>query len=90
MAVAERLPLRARTFDVLTVSSGVHWFDQQQFFAEASRVLKPEGWLVVYDHIFEGGVDQPDFNEWFETSYARRYPCACSGLFDTFSAFTVV
>lgn len=74
MAPAERLPLRARVFDVLTVSSGVHWFNQQRFFAEAARVLNPGGWLVIYDHFFVGSVDRPDFDQWFETSYADRYP----------------
>lgn len=29
LAAAERLPFAPETFDLLTVSSGVHWFDQE-------------------------------------------------------------
>jgi len=43
---AEQLPFETGFFDLLTVSSGVHWFDIERFIAEARRVLKSKGWLV--------------------------------------------
>lgn len=74
LAAAERLPFGPETFDLLTVSSGVHWFDQEAFFAEAARVLTSQGWLAIYDHFFEGSDDEPAIDTWLERQYARRYP----------------
>jgi ubiquinone/menaquinone biosynthesis C-methylase UbiE len=71
---AERLPLRAESFDAATCCSGVHWFDQPRFFAELHRVLRPGGWVALYDHYFVGEmVDVPEFGEWLLEAL-RRYP----------------
>src|SRR3954470_2404473 len=40
-AAAEQQPFADNTFDLITVSSGVHWFNIDQFLAEANRILKP-------------------------------------------------
>jgi ubiquinone/menaquinone biosynthesis C-methylase UbiE len=73
-AAAEHLPLAAGTFEVVTVSSGVHWFDQRAFFAEAARVLVRRGWIGIYDHIFVGARDEPAIDVWLNDDYAQRYP----------------
>jgi ubiquinone/menaquinone biosynthesis C-methylase UbiE len=71
---AERLPFTAGTFDAATCCSGVHWFDQPRFFAELHRVLRPAGWVALYDHYFIGEmVDVPEFGEWMREGL-RRYP----------------
>jgi SAM-dependent methyltransferase len=74
LAAAEQLPFHAKMFDLLTVSSGVHWFDQPTFFAEAARVLVPSGWIGIYDHFFVGSADEPAIDEWLKHDYAERYP----------------
>lgn len=79
-AAAERLPLGSGSCDFLTVSSAIHWFDQQAFFAEAARVLLPGGCLAIYDHFFRGARDEPVMNEWLENDYATRYPRPQRGL----------
>ena len=73
-ATAERLPFAGGTFEVLTVSSGVHWFDQHAFFAEAARVLTAPGWVGIYDHVFVGSLDEPAIDAWLQDDYAQRYP----------------
>jgi SAM-dependent methyltransferase len=71
---AESLPFAAASFDVITVSSGVHWFDQPRFFAEAHRLLRPQAWVVLYDHYFIGEmVGVPEFGAW-ATDALARYP----------------
>ena len=73
-AAAERLPFPDATFDAVTVSSGVHWFDQPAFFAEVDRLLRPSGWVALYDHYFIGEmVDVPEFPEWARVAL-DRYP----------------
>jgi ubiquinone/menaquinone biosynthesis C-methylase UbiE len=71
---AESLPFRDATFDAVTVCSGLHWFDQESFFAEVGRLLRVDGWVALYDHYFIGEmVDVPEFPEWGRVAL-ERYP----------------
>lgn len=72
---SEVLPLGDESFDLLTVSSGLHWFERNVFLAEALRVLKPHGWLVIYDSFFSANLrDSPGFKPWFASTYLQRFP----------------
>ncbi len=70
---AERLPFAAASFDAATCCSAVHWFDQERFFAELHRVLRPGAWVGLYDHYFIGIADADGFGEW-ATELLARYP----------------
>jgi SAM-dependent methyltransferase len=73
-SAAELLPFPERSFDAITVCSGIHWFDQPRFFAEARRVLRVDGWIALYDHYFIGEMlDVPEFTEWTRIAL-DRYP----------------
>jgi SAM-dependent methyltransferase len=43
----ERLPYRARSFDVVTVAQAFHWLDHALVLPEIARVLRPDGVLAV-------------------------------------------
>lgn len=45
--VAEEATFPDHYFDCITVGQAIHWFDFDRFYAEAKRVLKPTGVLVV-------------------------------------------
>ncbi len=49
VADCERLPFADEEFDTLTVFQALHHLDAQSFFAEARRVLKPGGILLISD-----------------------------------------
>jgi ubiquinone/menaquinone biosynthesis C-methylase UbiE len=71
---AEQLPFESSAFAAATCCSGVHWFDQPRFFAEMHRVVRPGGWVALYDHYFVGEmVGVPEFAEWLHEALAR-YP----------------
>jgi ubiquinone/menaquinone biosynthesis C-methylase UbiE len=71
---AESLPFTAETFDLLTVGMAFHWFDQPEFLLEARRVLKPDGWLVLYNNFFCAQMTGcPEFRTWADLFYAK-YP----------------
>lgn len=73
-SAAEMLPYRDGSFDAITVCSGVHWFEQPRFFTEARRVLRPDGWIALYDHYFIGEMlGVPEFGEWARDAF-ERYP----------------
>jgi len=74
-APAEALPLEASSFDLLTVGLAFHWLDRGRFLREAHRVLRPAGWLVLYNDWFCGHMNEnARFEEWFRASYLQRYP----------------
>jgi SAM-dependent methyltransferase len=63
---AEQLPFAGASFDMITAAGSLNYVDLDLFFAEAKRVLRPGGVVVVYD--FWPGP-------WFEV-FERRYPSA--------------
>ncbi|MFD0020500.1 class I SAM-dependent methyltransferase [Streptomyces sp. NPDC058382] len=42
-----------RTFDALTAAQSWHWVDPAQGAAKAARVLRPDGRLAIFGHVFE-------------------------------------
>jgi len=75
VAAAERLPFAESRFDLLSMSQVFHWVEAREFFAEARRVLRARGWLVVYDNYMTGRMqDNDEFEAWFRESYLKRYP----------------
>lgn len=71
---AEALPFRAGDFDLLTVSSAYHWFDHDRFLAEAGRVLRDDGWLVLYKAAALGQPLDPAFAQWRREVFKPRFP----------------
>jgi len=73
-ASAEHLPFAESTFDLISVSSAFHWFDQDQFLREAARVLKTRGWLLIYKNVFTGEMrENADFKPWLSDVYLAKY-----------------
>lgn len=75
-ASAEALPLRDGAFDLVTVSQVIHWLDRARFVAEARRVLRPGGWLVVYDQHLSPRQPRVDAEAWarFREEFHARFP----------------
>jgi SAM-dependent methyltransferase len=73
-ASAENLPFAENTFDLISVSSAFHWFDQDRFLGEAARVLRPRGWLLIYKNVFLGAMrENSEFKEWLDNVYLKKY-----------------
>jgi len=49
---AEHTVFANESFDLVTVATAVHWFDQEAFFTEVDRVLKPNGILAIWSYSF--------------------------------------
>jgi SAM-dependent methyltransferase len=50
VARAEAVPLRSRSVGMVTVAQALHWLELPEFYAEARRVLRPGGLLVVWTY----------------------------------------
>lgn len=75
IAPAEQQPFADNTFDLITVSSGVHWFDIDKFLIEANRLLKSKSWLVLYEnHFISEMIGNDDFSKWFPDIYLKKFP----------------
>jgi ubiquinone/menaquinone biosynthesis C-methylase UbiE len=71
---AEQLPFEPETFDLITVGMAFHWFDQTRFLLEVNRILKPDGWLILYNNFFGSQmIGNPAFRRWADSFYAN-YP----------------
>lgn len=74
---AEALPFARSSFDLLTVCSAYHWFDQEKFLQEAARVLRGGGWLVLYKVGSTGTIaNNAQFDTWKREVFRTRYPKA--------------
>jgi SAM-dependent methyltransferase len=74
---AEALPFARGSFDLLTVCSAYHWFDQEKFLHEAARVLRGGGWLALYKVGSTGRIaDNAQFDTWKREVFRTRYPKA--------------
>ena len=52
VAPAEQSGLSSSSCNAVTVAQALHWFDIPAFFAEAKRVLKPNGIIAVWTYTF--------------------------------------
>jgi ubiquinone/menaquinone biosynthesis C-methylase UbiE len=74
-APAEELPVEDKDFELMTLSSVFHWIDRNKFFKEARRVLRSQGWMIIYDNSFSAHmVENTAFQIWFQNSYIKEYP----------------
>ncbi|MFT3912291.1 MAG: class I SAM-dependent methyltransferase [Ferruginibacter sp.] len=75
IAAAAQQPFEDNYFDLVTVGSGVHWFDIDTFLPEARRVLKNKSWLVLYDNFFIAAMENnPGFKDWHQQVYLNKFP----------------
>lgn len=75
IALAEQQSFADNFFDLITVSSGVHWFDIDKFLIEANRLLKSKSWLVLYENYFISEmVGNKNFTNWFPNIYLKKFP----------------
>ena len=75
VAPAEKIPANDHDFDLITLSSVFHWISRSLFFVEAARVLRPHGWLVVYDNYFSARMEENSaFQAWGREHYVTKYP----------------
>jgi len=73
-ASAEALPLTSDTFDLVSIGLAFHWFDRPAALREARRVLRGNGWLVIFNSWFTGTMrGRDDFPTW-QQEYLQRYP----------------
>ncbi len=50
VAAAETSAVDSSSVDLITVAQALHWFDIPRFFAEAKRILRPNGIIAIWGY----------------------------------------
>jgi SAM-dependent methyltransferase len=50
VASAEQSGMDANSIDLLTVATGIHWLDLEEFYSEADRILTPQGIIAIWGY----------------------------------------
>lgn len=67
--------LKGNSFDLITCSMAYHWFDPDRFLKEVHRLLRDNGWLIIYNNGFTAQMkDNEAFKAWCGQRYGGRYP----------------
>jgi len=75
IAPAEKQPFPDKEFNLITVCSGIHWFNIDNFLIEANRLLTQNGWLIIYDNFFISEMhEQENFGSWYPEIYLKKFP----------------
>ena len=51
-STAENIALQMKTTNLITVSQAIHWFQFNQFYEEANRLLTPKGIIAIWGYNF--------------------------------------
>lgn len=62
-ANAESMPIPDQSVDLVLVASALHWFQRDRAFLEIGRVLKPGGFLFIYEYQFPKCTEKPELHE---------------------------
>jgi SAM-dependent methyltransferase len=74
-AAAEHLPFADAEFDLITVCGAINWIDRTRFLPEARRVLKPQGWLMIYDNTITDQMPGcSGYAQWYNKQFLARFP----------------
>jgi len=76
VAPAERSPLKNASCDLLTVAQAAHWFDHERFNADARRVVKSGGAVVVwtYDRVETAAHIDPIIDHFYRDVVGSYWP----------------
>ena len=69
-ALAEQSGLADNSVELITIAQAIHWFDFEKFYAEAKRVLKPNGVLAAWGYGINK-VEGDAVNELVQDFYAN-------------------
>ena len=83
LGTSEAIDIPDHAATIMTVASGLHWFDIEKFLAEAQRVIEPAGWLVIYENAYPGDMEGlSTFKDWYINSYHAKFPQTSRNRFD--------
>jgi ubiquinone/menaquinone biosynthesis C-methylase UbiE len=74
----EKLPFEEASFDLMNISMGFHWLEQEKFLNEAKRLLRPNGYLNIDSYGFSGLISKIDSEQEAHNALFDEYLPAAS------------
>ena len=72
---AEELSVESGSVNLVGVTLAFHWLDRERFLAEARRVLRSDGVLIITSQGFRSWMlKNTELIRWFRDSYFPRFP----------------
>ncbi len=59
-SVAEKIPVRSQSMDLICIAQALHWFPLNKFYDEMTRILKPKGVITAWCYnqsVIEKNID---------------------------------
>ena len=83
-ARAEAIPVVDAAFDVACISCAFHWCEPERLLSEVGRLVRPGGWLLIFDSTLRGWSDgSREPVECLTAEYWSRLPyCPRNPYFD--------
>jgi SAM-dependent methyltransferase len=79
-APAEAMPFESHSFELVNISMGIHWLDQERFLDEAKRLLRPSGYLNIDNYGFSGKMTALEsFEKIHKDFYFKHFPAPKRG-----------
>jgi SAM-dependent methyltransferase len=74
-SLAEDLPFRPGSFDLVVACGSIDWVDRARFLPRVAELLRPGGWLVPLDFGDRGRSDEaPGLERWYRDVFQRDFP----------------
>ncbi|MBQ9135606.1 MAG: class I SAM-dependent methyltransferase [Lachnospiraceae bacterium] len=72
---AEENPIPIKPYDIITAAGVVNWVDKDMFLDNAEKILKDNGFIVVYDFWISDRMGyEPKYTEWYQEQYLKKFP----------------
>ena len=87
VATAELTPLSASSVDLVAVGQALHWFDLNDFFAEARRVLVPGGIVAAWTYglpEFDDGAIEAEIENFIGETLGPWWPPEVAHVLDSY------
>jgi SAM-dependent methyltransferase len=85
--VGECVPLSSSSVDLASLSAAFHWCEHEMLFRELERLVRPGGWVAIYDVELAAVLESPSLVGWLRSDYWPRLPrCFHFGAFDASAA----
>lgn len=73
LARGEALPFSDASFDTVACGSSYHWLDRERADLEILRVLRPGGFVHLYEYQFPKAQSLPELNDWIRKQFNSHW-----------------
>jgi ubiquinone/menaquinone biosynthesis C-methylase UbiE len=70
---AENVPFEDESFDLVLIGSAWHWMNPESALKEIERILKPNGFVFIFEYQFPKAPQRSDLNDWIRIQFNTHW-----------------